>query len=161
MTVSGDELRQCLRVVPTSVVLVTATTMDGPAGLVIGSFVSVSLDPPLVGFLPGRTSTSWPRIEPTGGFCVNVLAADQRVVVDAFMGGCKFDDLSWCTSPVTGSPVIDGVVATIECDLETVSNAGDHHFVVGRVRAVERPRAYAGMVFADGAYTSATRSGAP
>ena len=42
---------------PTGVTVVTAKEPDGtPVGMVIGSFTSVSLDPPLVAFFPGCSS---------------------------------------------------------------------------------------------------------
>ncbi len=52
---------------------------DGkPIGMAVGSFTSVSLDPPLVGFFPDHSSSSWPKIQATGRFCVNVLAEHQE-----------------------------------------------------------------------------------
>ena len=77
-TFDEAKFRQVLGHYPTGVVVVTAIGDDGePAGLAIGSFSSVSLDPPLVAFFPGKSSSSWPRIESAGTFCVNILGADQ------------------------------------------------------------------------------------
>ncbi|MFM6931786.1 MAG: flavin reductase family protein, partial [Novosphingobium sp.] len=70
--------RRVLGNYPTGVTVVTAMGEDGqPIGMVVGTFTSVSLDPPLVGFLPDKRSSSWPQIEKAGHFCVNVLARDQ------------------------------------------------------------------------------------
>ena len=77
-TIDRDRYRKVLGRYPTGVTLVTSTGADGPVGMIIGSFVSVSLDPPLIGFLPGKGSRTWPLIEPTGVFCVNVLAENQQ-----------------------------------------------------------------------------------
>lgn len=133
--------RRTLGSYPTGVVIVTADATDGPVGLAIGSFTSVSLDPPLVGFLPDKGSTSWPKIESTGVFCVNLLAADQLPVCEAFAsrGGDKYTSVTWRTA-VTGAPVLDGVLAWIDCRIERVDEAGDHFFVLGRAEemAVER-----------------------
>lgn len=64
--------------------MVTSVEPGGdPIGLAVGSFTSVSLDPPVVAFLPATTSSTWPRIRATGRFCVNVLAADQEHVCRA------------------------------------------------------------------------------
>ena len=52
--------------------------------MAVGSFTAVSLDPPLVAFLPDKSSTSWPKIESTGSFCVNVIRADQEHVCRRF-----------------------------------------------------------------------------
>lgn len=54
--------------------------------MVVGSFTSVSLDPPLIAFYPAVTSTSWPKIQGAGSFCVNILSADQEDVCRTFFG---------------------------------------------------------------------------
>ena len=70
---------------PTGVVVVTAMHEEGgPVGMAVGSFTSVSLDPPLVAFLPDRSSTSFPKIRDAGSFCINVLANDQEHVCRAW-----------------------------------------------------------------------------
>lgn len=135
------EYRRTLGSYPTGVVIVTADAAEGPVGLAIGSFTSVSLDPPLVGFLPDKGSTSWPKIAATGSFCVNVLAADQLSVCKAFAskGGDKYASVAWRTAS-TGAPVLEGVVAWMDCSVSDVAEAGDHWFVTGRIEsmAVER-----------------------
>ncbi|MEU3191154.1 flavin reductase family protein [Streptomyces sp. NPDC006992] len=111
----------------------------GPAGFACQSFASLSLEPPLVSFMVGRTSTSWPRIARAGVFCVNVLAADQGELCRAFAvsGADKFAGVSHRPAPVTGSPLLAGVAAWIDCEIHTVHTGGDHLIVVGRVRALD------------------------
>lgn len=139
--IEPTDFRRTLGSYPTGVVIVTGIDDEGPVGLAIGTFTSVSLDPPLVGFLPDKGSTSWPRIEAGGSFCVNVLAADQLDVCRAFAtrGGDKYASCPWRTA-ATGAPVLDGVLAWIDCRIEAVQEAGDHWFVTGRIEemAVER-----------------------
>jgi flavin reductase (DIM6/NTAB) family NADH-FMN oxidoreductase RutF len=141
---------------PTGVTLVTATTADGPVGLAVGSFTSVSLNPPLVGFLPAQTSSSWPLIRDTGQFCVNVLSEEQADLARAFAtpGADRFSDRSWTAAPHSGAPILDGVLAWIDCDVAGVSEAGDHHFVLGHVRALGSAPAGAPLVFFRGGYRS-------
>ena len=69
--------RQVLGHFPTGVTVVTGTADGAPHGMTIGSFTSVSLEPPLVGFLPQASSPSWQAISSSGAFCVNVLGQDQ------------------------------------------------------------------------------------
>jgi flavin reductase (DIM6/NTAB) family NADH-FMN oxidoreductase RutF len=148
------EFRRTLGSFPTGVVVVTGAEDGMPAGLAIGSFTSVSLDPPLVGFLPARSSTSWPAIHRSGAFCVNVLAADQLPICQAFAtsGGDKYGACSWRTA-VTGSPVLDGVLAWVDCSIERVDEAGDHYWVLGRVEDLAVERDDVGpLVFYRGAY---------
>src|SRR5580692_6158956 len=71
--------RRVLGQYPTGVSVVTAKDETGtPVGMAVGSFNSVSLDPPLIAFFPKRESTTWQRIERATSFCVNILSADQE-----------------------------------------------------------------------------------
>jgi 3-hydroxy-9,10-secoandrosta-1,3,5(10)-triene-9,17-dione monooxygenase reductase component len=133
--IDPTRFRRVLGQVPTPVTVVTATTPDGPAGLVVGSFVSVSLHPPLVGIFVDRASASWPAIRRTGSFAVNVLAYDQQDMCARFArrgGGNKFVGLTWDESP-QGHPLLPGVATWIDCRLRHDQQVGDHYFVVGRV----------------------------
>lgn len=127
--------------VPTSVVVVTGLDAHGaPQGITIGSFVSVSLDPPLVGFLPMVESARWKAIEASGSFCVNVLGADQADLCWQFAKSGidrPFEGVAWHPSAITGSPVLDGAIAWIDCSIEQIVEAGDHVFVMGRVVALD------------------------
>ena len=144
---------------PTGVTAVTCTTGDRPVGMAIGSFTSVSLDPPLVAFLPGKSSNSWVDIKEAGRFCVNVLSVDQLNVcsVMASKAEDKFADVSWHLSP-GGSPIIDDAVAWIDCEIDAVHDAGDHEICVGRVLALEcdAETEVSPLVFYRGGYGSFT-----
>ncbi len=135
------EYRKTLGTYPTGVVIISGNTPDGPVGLAIGSFTSVSLDPPLVGFLPGKGSTTWPKVEATGKFCVNILADDQMAVCRAFSArdGDKYASCPWRTE-ATGSPVLEGVLSWIDCTIDSVSDAGDHLWVMGKIEAMKVER---------------------
>lgn len=111
---------------------------EGPAGFACQSFASLSLDPPLVAFMVARTSTTWPRIARAGSFCVNVLGAHQEALCRGFAvsGADKFAGVAYEAAPVTGSPLLDGVPAWIDCRVHTVHTGGDHLIVVGRVEAL-------------------------
>lgn len=141
MSVDPTTYRRVLGHFPTGVTVVTATTADGtPVGFTIGSFTSVSLDPPLVGFLPMVDSSTWAHIRAAGSFCVNVLGADQGELCWRFAKSDieqPFEGVDWQPSPISGSPVIAGAIAWIDCSIEQVIEAGDHHFVLGRVLELE------------------------
>jgi len=140
---------------PTGVVVVTAVDEGTPVGLAIGSFSSVSLDPPLVGFFPNKASASWPRIQRAGSFAVNVLGQHQEDVCRTFAarGDDKFAAIGWRAGR-SGAPILDDVVAVIECDVGDVFDAGDHHFVIGKVVAMDVLNEGAPLVFFRGGYTS-------
>src|SRR3546814_11657520 len=61
--------RRALGHVPTSVAVVTATDAHGPVGMTVGSFTSISLDPPLVGFFADCGSSTLARVQAGGSFC--------------------------------------------------------------------------------------------
>jgi 3-hydroxy-9,10-secoandrosta-1,3,5(10)-triene-9,17-dione monooxygenase reductase component len=133
--------------------VITSEADHAPLGLAVGSFFSVSLDPPLVGFGVAKSSTSWPAIRETGRFCANVLADDQEAVCRVFAssGGEKFQGVGWRPSSF-GSPVLAGVLAWIDCSLDAEHEAGDHTIVVGRVRELDVPREGHPLLFFRGGY---------
>ena len=154
LVIDPATFRQVLGSYPTGVCAITAIGADGvPTGLVVGSFTSVSLDPPLVGFLPDKSSSTWPQIEAAGKFCVNVLASDQQQVCRqlAAKGADKFAGLEFALSE-HGLPVIAGSLARIECTIYSVTDAGDHLFVLGRVLGLETTRDDDPMLFHRGRY---------
>ena len=108
---------------------------------------------------PVKQSTSWPKLRDSGSFCINILAADQRHICDTFArsGIDKFASLDWRPG-VTGSPVLAGVLAYVDCDLEVEHDAGDHTIAVGRVRelAICEPDA-SPLLFFRGGYGSFTQ----
>lgn len=129
------QFRKVLGHFPTGVTIVTGIGVDGdPNGLTIGSFASVSLDPPFVGFFAADNSTTWPDIAPSGRYCVNILHANQTELCWRFAKDTegRFDGLEWTPSP-TGQPILPGVIGWIDCRIEHVYDMGDHDFVLGRV----------------------------
>jgi 3-hydroxy-9,10-secoandrosta-1,3,5(10)-triene-9,17-dione monooxygenase reductase component len=117
------------------VTVVTGLSNDAPVGLTCQSFSSVSLEPPLVLFIPAKTSRAWPLIQRSGRFCVNFLAADQAELSNtmASRGLDKFADVKWTPSAATGSPLLEGALAYVDCTIHQVHEAGDHYVVIGRV----------------------------
>lgn len=127
--------RDVLASYPTGVCVITARNDAGDKfGLVVGSFTSISLDPPLVGFFPGKRSRSWAGIEKTGRFCVNILGAHQSELCRRF--STRFDErfagLDHGSSPA-GMPLLAGTLGWIDCRIERVVEVGDHWLVVGAV----------------------------
>lgn len=153
-TIDPADFRRILGTYPTGVCVVTALDGDEkPAGMVIGSFTSVSLDPPLVGFFPDRKSTSWPVIEAAGHFCVNIMGSDQQDVCRAVSakGEQKFAGVDYRISE-HGLPIIADALTCIECRLYSVTEAGDHWFVLGEVLRLESTRDDDPMLFHRGRY---------
>jgi 3-hydroxy-9,10-secoandrosta-1,3,5(10)-triene-9,17-dione monooxygenase reductase component len=159
--VDPADFRQVLGHFCTGVTIVTALDDDdAPAGLACQSFTALSLDPPLVLICPGRGSTSWPRIERTGRFTVNVLAEDQQHVSVAFGArtGPKFDAAPWAVTD-SGAVVLTGVLAWVDCDIDAVHDGGDHQIVVGAVRELRIQRDHRPLLFFRGGYGLPARPG--
>ncbi|MCJ2183781.1 flavin reductase family protein [Novosphingobium sp. 1949] len=152
-TIDPAEFRKVLGSYPTGVCVITALDGERPAGMVVGSFTSVSLDPPLVGFFPDKSSSSWPLIEKHGHFCVNVMGADQQGVCRAVTarGEQKFVGVDYALSD-HNLPIIANSIASIECELYSVTEAGDHWFVLGKVLRMEIVREDDPMLFHKGRY---------
>ena len=151
--IDSGEFRNVLGHFPTGVTAVTAVNNGKPIGMAIGSFTSVSLEPPLVAFLPGKESGSWKEIRDAGSFCVNVMGLDQMEVcgVMASRAEDKFADVEW--SPAgSGSPIISGSIAYIDCDIEMIHDGGDHDIVIGRVLKLEVMDSKSPLVFFQGNY---------
>jgi len=129
--------REVLGHFATGVTIVTATERGEPVGFSCQSFSALSLDPPMVILAPGKNSTSWPRIAEAGAFCVNILGEHQEALCRNFAvsGADKFDGVAW-TAGTTGSPVITGSLASIECTLGSIYEGGDHELVIGHVVAM-------------------------
>ena len=139
MSIDAQLYRQVLGHFPTGVTVVTGLDGDEPVGFTIGSFTSVSLDPPLVGFLPMVDSDRWNRIRRTGSFCVNVLAADQKDLAAVFfkpqkaMGG-RFDAAPFTLGEL-GLPILNEALGGVECELVGQVAHGDHTVFVGEVKS--------------------------
>ncbi len=136
----------------TGVTVVSGIDDGEPVGFTCQSFVSLSIDPPMVAVAPSRTSTSWPRIARSGSFCVNVLSEDQEALCRGFAvsGGPKFAGVDWHPAPGTGSPVIKGSLAWVDCTVELVHDAGDHELILGRVLDLGAAEGYPLLFFRSG-----------
>lgn len=152
-TIDSSKFRHVLGHFPTGVTVVSADPGDGPVGMAVGSFTSVSLDPPLVAFLPAKTASAWPGIEKAGHFCVNVLAENQADLSGVFSSKIedRFAGVEWTTA-ATGAPVITGCLAWIDCEIEAVYEGGDHWIVLGRVNDMDATEDGGPLLFFRGGY---------
>jgi len=125
--------RAALGAFATGVTVVTADTPEGPVGITANSFASVSLDPPLVLWSPAKSSHRFEHFAHAPRFAIHILDERQKAICDGFLKSkTAFGGLDWVKSQ-SGVPLISGVAACFECNLETTHDAGDHLIVVGRV----------------------------
>jgi 3-hydroxy-9,10-secoandrosta-1,3,5(10)-triene-9,17-dione monooxygenase reductase component len=152
-TIDSAHFRSVLGHFCTGIAIVTGIDGGEPVGLTCQSFTSISLDPPLVAFVPAKSSTSWPRIQPSGVFCVNLLTEDQEELCRVFAtsGADKFRGVGWRPSS-TGSPLLNDTLAWIDCRVTAEHDAGDHIIVVGRVLELGATKDGKPLLFYRGGY---------
>ncbi|XVQ09652.1 flavin reductase family protein [Spirillospora sp. CA-255316] len=154
-----SDYRRALGHVPTSVAVVTAHGRSGPAGMTVGSFTSVSLEPPLIAFFVDRSSTTWPRLYEADYFGVNILGYGQSELCKAFSrrGEDRFKGVEWRRSE-HGAPLLDDAIVTLECTRFKVDLIGDHYQVVGRVESLELRATDPPLIFLRGGFVDLGRT---
>lgn len=118
---------------------VTIVTARDPAGLPVGmtatSLTSVSLSPPLVSICVDNQADTHRALRAGGAFVINILAADQEALSRRFAvlpSAERYSGISHRFSP-EDIPILDGVLAHLECDFFAAHELGDHTLFVGRV----------------------------
>jgi len=139
MPVSADEFRGALRRWASGVSIVTTRHESGIRGITVSSFCSLSLDPPLILICIARGARSHDSIARQKAFAVNILGAGQRGLSDRAAGrsgeeGTRLDGMGY-RAVVTGAPVLEDVLAWLDCTLVDRHPAGDHTIYIGRVEA--------------------------
>jgi flavin reductase (DIM6/NTAB) family NADH-FMN oxidoreductase RutF len=149
MTMDPDTFRAVLGRFATGVTVVTATDAERQDhGMTVSAFCSLSLTPPLVLVCIDRTASMHGLLQPEVAFAVNILSAGQEAVSRRFSTGDppnRFDGLGY-TRGQTGVPLLDDVLAWLECRVVGRNEQGDHTVVIGRVETAgarqERPLLY-------------------
>lgn len=139
---------------PTGVVIVTAIHPDGEAlAMIVGTFTSVSMEPPLVAFLPMKSSRTFVRLSECDSMCINVLTDDQEQVgrTIASRREKKLEGTDWSPCP-SGAPMLHRSLAWLDVHLQEVIEAGDHHIALCAIddMAVNNPKAP--LIFFQGGY---------
>lgn len=150
------ELRRAFGRFPTGIAVVTTVDDEGaPFGITINSFVSVSMEPPMVSWNVIRGSRAHATISRARRFVVNVLAEEQRPIAQqmARPADDRFAGVDYRLSD-DGLPVIADAVATFECSVHALVSAGDHDIVLGVVDGFAH-RDGPPLVYWQGAYATA------
>ena len=132
---NGNHFRSTLRRFPTGVTVVTTFSDGKPKGFTANAFSSVSAEPPMILICVSRRSRTHPLIAQAGRFCVNILRLEQRELAKRFAGRDPLEPFAGLTfrSAQTGSPVIDGALAYLDCTLAEEHTAGTHTIFLGSV----------------------------
>jgi flavin reductase (DIM6/NTAB) family NADH-FMN oxidoreductase RutF len=153
---SGD-FRKALGAFATGVTVVTTHGEQHAYGMTANAFSSLSLDPPLVLVCARSDAAGTEHICRNGVFAVNVLAAHQEPISRYFSsksrprGRDAFSEIEHRRS-VTGSPILVGVAASMDCRLYTAHEAGDHHILIGEVLDIDVDEGVEPLLFHGGRY---------
>ncbi|WP_235343654.1 flavin reductase family protein [Brevibacterium sp. UCMA 11754] len=148
------DFRQIFGLLPTGVVAITGKSESGkPLGFVVGTFQSLSLDPPLVMFAVDKGSSTWPWIRNLEQFTANILSTEQLSVCKALArkGDDKFKDLPFDWSSI-GTPRLPNSTAWIDCDVASEIVAGDHYVIVGEIKEMEQASDDEALLFRGGKF---------
>lgn len=158
-TPSPVVLRDVMSSFATGITVLTAGG-EHSHGMTANAFSSVSLEPPMVLVCIARTAQMHEAILCTRYFGVNVLSADQEDVARHFAsrgrpkGLAQFEGIDWFPGEQSGSPLLTGSLAWLECELAEVYQGGDHSIFLGTVLEATRQSGDA-LLFFDGEFQEA------
>jgi 3-hydroxy-9,10-secoandrosta-1,3,5(10)-triene-9,17-dione monooxygenase reductase component len=154
---TGEELRALMRRFPAGVAVVTVDVEGERLGLTVGSLVSLSLEPPLVGVSISSQAALHELLKRADAFAASLLGAGQEALAQHFARGVPpialWQGIATRTGS-TGAPLLEGAIGWLECRHRHRYAAGDHTFFVGDVVAVEHGRAAPPIVFVEQTYRS-------
>lgn len=145
--------RHALGRFPTGVAFAATRSADGkPVGLLINSFASVSMDPPLVSWCLAQSARSMPAFACASHFAISVLAENQKVLIEALKRPAEERLAGISIRNGDGdAPVLEAAAAVFECRVFSINRAGDHDIFIGEVTSFEsgagEPLAYLGGRF--------------
>ena len=137
--------------------MLTVAAGDDRLGLTVGSFVSLSLEPPLVGVAISRQAAMHELLRRAGTFALSLLAGGQEAVAQHFARGvpplAHWHGIEWREGPA-GAPLLEGALGWLECTCVAEYPTGDHTLFVGEVASVERGGAGPALVHVGRGYVA-------
>jgi flavin reductase (DIM6/NTAB) family NADH-FMN oxidoreductase RutF len=147
-----------MRRFPSGVAVVTAAVGGTRIGVTVGSLVSLSLEPPLLGISIGVHSSPHLLLREARRFVVNVLAGDQARLAWHFAASVP-PLAMWAGVEMRArdlpEPLLEGALAWLECRIVAEHGVGDHALFVGEVLSTELGRDAPALVYAGGTYREA------
>ncbi len=166
MPASTDAFRNAMRRLATGVAIVTTSHEGRIHGFTANAFASVSADPPTVLICVNRGATAHPLIASSQRFCVNLLALEQQSLAERFAGGeprSRFDGVPYRIGE-SGSPILEGTLAHVDCLLAEEVTASTHTIFLGNVLDVGyrdgEPLGYFNRAYRDFGVSARTEAGA-
>jgi len=160
MSFDNRAFRHALGCYPTGVAVVIAGTGKALTGITVNSFAAVSLDPPLVLWSMGKTSSRYRTFTTAKNFTISILSSEQEAVSVrlAKPDEHQFDGLSLVPTEA-GPPGLADALAILECARKAFHHGGDHAIIVGRVLRFAWRETGAPLVFFRGRYGALAQTG--
>ncbi|GHO89099.1 flavin reductase family protein [Dictyobacter formicarum] len=137
-TIDSTDYQHIMGYFATGVAVITTLHHSQPIGFTAHTFSAISRDPALISCCAGDGATIWPLIEAASTFCVNILSEKQQNISHIFSraGGVRFQTTEYSRA-TSGTPILPGGLAWIECSVAALYPAGDQLIVLGRVHQME------------------------
>jgi flavin reductase (DIM6/NTAB) family NADH-FMN oxidoreductase RutF len=142
---------------PTAIVVVGTSLHGTGRAMTVNAFSSVSLDPLLVLFCAEKIARFHDAVLEAGIWSVSVLdeGSEKTARWLATRGrplDGQLDMIAHHPGPVTGAPILDAALASIECRTTAVHDGGDHSIVIGAVVGVTEPKDGGPLIYFSGGY---------
>ena len=139
-----DAYRRAFGQFATGIAVVAATTGGVTHAMTVNALTSVSLDPLLILVCVERAARFHDAVLSAGTWAVSVLTEDHEKTARwlATRGRPVEDQLDGHPhhpGPVTGHPILDDALASLECRTYATHPGGDHTILVGEVLSVSGP----------------------
>ncbi len=155
-TDNAEELKEVMRLLPYPVTVVTAVASNRKRGITIGSFTSLSMNPPLISFNVTIESQMHEILVEAERFVVHIPGSGQQELCTRFAipdqsDQEQFEGIQY-EQENNGPPVLDGVIAEVHCKVYKLIEAGDHSVIIGEVESIKRNREELSILYCNGAY---------
>ena len=133
---------------PSGVCVVTVDAGEQKLGLTVGSLVSLSLEPPLVGISIALQASLHEVLRDAGEWAASILTGDQDALAQHFARGVPPIAL-WERIPVRDDDarLIEGAAGWLGARTVDERRTGDHTFFVGEIEWLEVGRAATSLVY--------------
>ena len=155
--IDSHSFRRACSKFATGVTIAAVIAPDGrPHGLTVNSFTSVSLSPPMVLICIDHNTKVLDYFLKAPSFGVSILSEAQQGISNLFAarGENRFRKTAWHAGK-SGAPLIDGALATFDCEVDRIVEAGDHAIFIAKVRALAAEDGRPLLYFASGYETLA------
>ena len=148
---SAEKFKEAMSRFASGVTVVSCASEDGPLGITVSAFISVSLTPPLVLVSISKEATLSAQLASAGGYGVSILSAAQEDESNHFAGWGR-EGFTPRFAELAGRPVLEEALCTLSCRVAQRVNAGDHTLLIGEVEGVELGGAHTPLIYAQRRY---------